>query len=356
MMREHGGYVHQAQRRWGSQLIAIAVVLVCGLSMITAIRSTDRAAAASLQRQKGIDIYTVGGDTATILTQAKLTFDYCKSLGANAVSLNFPFAVSGLTANDPHAIPGVTPSPDLLAQMIPLATADGLSVQLRPLLDESNLIHGWRGTLAPTQPSTWFSNYSAFLQPYLAMATASNVGSFYISSELDAMVSKYRSKWVSLVAQARQVFAGPIYAATSHQSFLPSTSVTEAYDDYDPAFVDDSASIGTLTRWLKKDLVADKVPGPPGALVLSEVGIAAAHGAYVWPYQFNFKPPVIRSIQSNWFTAMCNTMFDDHLGGIYFWVLFMSTFSPTEKDTSQTTGWVGTGGGAAIKACFARSS
>ncbi len=199
------------------------------------------------KRQKGIDIFTVGGDTATVLTQAKLTFDYCKSLGANAVSLNFPFAVSGLKANDPHAIPGVTPSPDLLAQMVPLAAADGLSVQLRPLLDESDLVGGWRGTLAPTDPTTWFANYWSFLEPYLAMAKSSSVGSVYISSELDTMVANYQKKWLKLVADARNVYSGPIYSATSHQAFLPATAVTEAYDDYDPAFVKDTASIATLT-------------------------------------------------------------------------------------------------------------
>ena len=356
MVTPHGIRVGGRRRSGAVRPISISLVALCVMTMLTVIGSSDRADAASGKRQKGIDIFTVGGDTATVLTQAKLTFDYCKSLGANAVSLNFPFAASGLKANDPHAIPGVTPSPDLLAQMVPLAAADGLSVHLRPLLDESDLVGGWRGTLAPTDPTTWFANYWSFLEPYLAMAKSSSVGSVYISSELDTMVANYQKKWLKLVADARNVYSGPIYSATSHQAFLPATAVTEAYDDYDPAFVKDTASIATLTTWLKKDLAADKIPGSASSLVLSEVGIAAASSAYLWPYQFNLKPPVIRSIQSNWFTAMCNTMVDDHLGGIYFWVLFMSTFSPTEKDTSLTTGWVGTGGGAAIKACFARAS
>ena len=314
-------------------------------------------AAGSSSRQEGIALYveTQGLTDQQVLDQARLTFAYCKSLGENAVALNFPFEVSSVKANDPRSIAGVTPSPELLGQLIALGATYGLSAQVRPLLIEANLIHSWRGLLAPTRPAVWFSNYWNFIQPYLQVAQSEAAGSFYISSELESLVATEKQRWVDLIKRARSVFSGPIYASTTVGLFLPVSSALASFDDYNRIDAGDSASIATVTHGIETNLASANIPGARSSLVLSEVGIAAARGAYRAPYDFGLAPPVVRSIQSRWFTAMCNTFWTDHLRGIYFWVLSLSSFSPSENDADSTTGWVGTASEAAIKACFSRS-
>jgi hypothetical protein len=42
--------------------------------------------------------------------------------------------------------------------------------------------------------------------------------------------------------------------------------------------------------------------------------------------------------------------------GIYFWVLYLAEFSPTENDSSLYPNWMDTPTATAIKSCFARGS
>jgi len=333
------------------------VVAIAGLVASSALLTSHRADATVVVKQKGVAIFTVDlGSAQKTLSQAALTYTYVKSLGANAVALNFPFQISGFDTNDPSAIPGITPSATLLGQLVALAKQDHLMVALRPLLAENTLGKHWRGQLAPTNITTWFTNYAAFLHPYLVMAKAQAANSFYISNEFDSLVSEYPTKWVSFVKQARTIYKGTIYSSTPHSKFIPVSSAAAAYDDYDSVFVPDSATVATLTTGLETDLSHDRIPGKLSNLVLSEVGIAGAHGAYVIPYNFGLGPTVIRPIQTNWFTAMCNLYFADHLAGIYFWMLNLATFSPTEDDSASPTNWVATPSEAAIKTCFARTA
>ena len=313
-------------------------------------------AGASPSQQRGIAIYVDVGqfDEATALDHAIATFDYAKRLHADSVQLSFPFEMTSWNSNDPHDTPSVTPMMTLLRKMVTLAADQGLSVELRPLLLESNLHPGasWRGEIQPSQPKVWFANYWTFLQPYLKLAANKGVASFYLESELDSMVTPALSqRWSHLSSEAAQIYPGQLVGSTSHTAYLFRHGIAQAYDDYDPTIQPDSASVATLTKSLENSLDYDAIPGMRSKLVLSEVGIPAVHHAYWQPWKFDVTGPIKPKVQVNWFTAMCHVVQAEHLAGLYFWDLDMGSFTTAGFPSDPAT-WVNTPGADAIKSCF----
>jgi hypothetical protein len=328
---------------------------VLAVSCLAGLALADQAGASPSQ-QRGIAIYVDVGqfDEATALDHATATFDYAKSLNANSVQLSFPFEMTSWASNDPHDTASVVPMATLLNKMVTLAEGNGLSVELRPLLLESNLPPGasWRGEIQPTQPKVWFANYWTFLQPYLTLARNDGVASFYLESELDSMVTPALSqRWSHLASEAAQIHPGKLVGSTSHTAYLFRHGIAQAYDDYDPTIQPDSASVATLTKSLENSLDYDAIPGKRSKLVLSEVGIPAVRHAYWQPWKFDVTGPIKRKVQVNWFTAMCDVAHAEHLAGIYYWDLDMGSSTPGGY-VSDPANWVNTKGANAITACF----
>src|SRR6185437_15432424 len=88
--------------------------------------------------QRGIDIdaYTYPGQN--IAQAAAADVAYIKHLHANAVSVSFPFFMSGPASSRVYGT-GATPTPRALAVLVSAARRAGLYVSIRPLLDETNL-------------------------------------------------------------------------------------------------------------------------------------------------------------------------------------------------------------------------
>ena len=140
--------------------------------------------------------------------------DSFRSLGANSIGITFPFYTDSISSNNFYAksVCGAgatyeTPPPSFIAQIVDIAHAAGLTVLLRPYLDQTNLVAtdllDWRGVLRPTDPRLWFSNYLAALAPYLAMAQAHGVEHFAISTELESMApNRYWSRTIAAVASS----------------------------------------------------------------------------------------------------------------------------------------------------------
>ncbi|MGO8876554.1 MAG: glycoside hydrolase family 113 [Acidimicrobiales bacterium] len=323
--------------------------------------STPQSAAAT--PQLGIDV-VVDNQSAFTTPQAMATakelFSYVKSLGGNAVSLNFPFYMTSQTSSDPSSGAG-TPSPARIADLAMLARGMGLQVQLRPYLSEADFPPPyWRGTIKPTDPAEWFARYWAFLRPYLVVAAPSGVSSFSIGIELDSMM-KYLNDWIPLVTQARATFPGTIIYSEHHVPPLETLPGTQlGWDAYTPIPLPSGAQ-PSAAAFTKGDLANYQQPGfqgTPGETTLEEVGIAAAAGANLTPWNVDIpaRTRVDRSLQVDWFTAACNAMWDLHMKGIYFWVLFLADYSPSENDTNSYTNWVDTPTATAIKSCFSRTS
>jgi hypothetical protein len=292
--------------------------------------------------QLGIDLDFYASPGANITPTARRDIAYIKSLHANAISVSFPFyssrtgAVLGPLAK--------TPSVAQLGTLVTMAESAELAVTVRPLLSQTALgkarVH-WR----PAQLAAWFSAYKHFLLPYAAMAQRDHVAVFVIGTELNSFANA--PEWAGLKAAVAAVYHGKLAFSNNWLGAKNTTAgVTEMTDAYEPVPLSDSASIpalvGAVTYWAQS---------LPYGSVLSEVGIAAQSGAYAHPWELgSAAAPIKPQIQANWFSAQCQAVLQDHLGGIYFWPLYFGQ-SLTGR-TDGPTAWAATPGATAIAKCF----
>ena len=119
-------------------------------------------------------------------------------------------------------------------------------------------------------------------------------------------------------------------------------------DAYAPVPLNDSAPVSALAG-----AVAYSVHALPSGNILSEVGIAAQSRAYAHPWEVGSKTaPIKPQIQANWFSAQCQAVAEDHLGGIYFWPLYFGQSLTVPDRADGPTAWVATPGATAIAKCF----
>lgn len=103
--------------------------------------------------------------------QARKHAEYLVGLGANSVSISFPFFTEGITSNE-VSDGAKTPSPERLQRVLKVFKDAGFRTTLRPIMDEASLNppDGWRGNIEPASRSAWFASYKQFLTPYLEVA------------------------------------------------------------------------------------------------------------------------------------------------------------------------------------------
>ena len=292
--------------------------------------------------QMGIDVDFYASPGANIESTARQDIAYIKSLHANAISISFPFnssktgAVLGPLAK--------TPSVAQLDTLITMAENADLAVTVRPLLSQAALgkarVH-WK----PTHLAAWFSAYQHFLLPYAAMAQRDHVAVFVLGTELNKFASA--PEWTTLKRAVAAVYHGKLAFSNNWLGMRNATAgLTEMIDAYEPVPLSDSASVSALAG-----AVSYWAHALPYGSVLSEVGIAAQSGAYAHPWELGSKAaPIKRQIQANWFSAQCQAVVKDQLGGIYFWPLYFGQSFPDK--TVGPTAWAGTPGANAIARCF----
>jgi hypothetical protein len=290
--------------------------------------------------QRGIDIdwYTYQGQA--VAADAMATVSYVRSLHANAISISFPFFMSGTRSGSVHAT-SATPSPAELATLITDAHEAGLYVSLRPLLDEKSLGRsrvGWR----PADQAAWFVSYRRFLAPYAAMAQRTGVQEFIIGTELNGF--NLSPRWAALDAFIRRQYHRTIACADNWDHLVTRGCAVreQTVDAYRPA---------TRPGWLQSWETWDRTL-PPG-IVETEVGIAAAQGAWTKPYKTAWPGRRLDpSVQSRWFTAACNAAARARLGGVFFWSVGVTGRQPTGPTLASEYAWPGGAGARAIAACF----
>jgi hypothetical protein len=292
-----------------------------------------------MQRGIDIDAYTYSGQD--VAAAARTDIAYVTSLHANAVLISFPFFVNGRNGSRVYAT-SATPTPDQIAVIVRDAQRAGLLVSLRPLLDQTS-IGTVRRRWAPVSPATWFRSYREFLIPYAEMASQLHIPLFIVGTELSRFSSS--GYWTALDADLRTRYHGTLGCVdnwdASHAAGNCGPGTEQLIDAYHP-----------LRPPLTSPWDAYDQSLPPGS-VEAEVGIAAAPDAFTQPYATHW--PITQldtEVQAQWFSAACHAAAAEHLGGIYFWSIGLSTqiSGPT---LAKQGNWAGGAGAAAISACFA---
>jgi hypothetical protein len=309
--------------------------------------------------QKGIDVFVQDFPSMTdaqVTAEGATTMAYIKGLGANIVSIGFPFFQATPTSNAVNAGFG-TPTPARLALLVAAAKAKGLQVEIRPLLDEVSLKPGWRGTIAPTSPSAWFASYQAFLAPYLTMAQANKITAVQISNELQSLDPS--PLWRGLLTAAKAIYKGE-FQFTSNQwpiGMVAPSGSTFGIDLYKSYNLPPTATVAQLQAAMAGAMKVYKTPTTYARTTLAEVGIMAQDGAYTYPANVKlFGPPAPQvlnpMIQVNWFKAACGLARADKMRGIFFWDLRLPG-DPTAQPNLPYPARFSTAAIAEIKACFA---
>lgn len=270
---------------------------------------------------------------------------WARSLGANSVLISFPLYTS---KSAPYA-GSATPPLAALREAVAAVRAQGLAVGVRPLLDEANIPPS-RTQFTPANVSTWLVDYARLIVPYAKQAQAAGAVRFYTGAELSKFA--HALGWAQVTTAVRKVFTGSLYFSanwvdSADTANLPASGgpgVIPAADAYQGMPVPISQFPAS---WIAKAAVL------PEGTVLAEVGIAARWGAQWQPYVWQpSDAPLYPQLQAAWFTAACDAVRADHLGGIYFWSVYVGQPLNVAPTPQTANSFVDSPGQTAIQSCF----
>lgn len=141
-------------------------------------------------------------------------FPKMAAMGITSVSVYVYLYVSDPTASDVHS--GLlTPTDDEITQLASAAQANGMTMQLQPVLLETQT-NTWRGTYVPSDVDAFFASYTPVVLHYADLASTIGASLFYVGSENNNIVG-HTALWQRLIAQVRQHFSGALsYMSTGY--------------------------------------------------------------------------------------------------------------------------------------------
>ncbi|MHC3473732.1 glycoside hydrolase family 113 [Streptomyces sp. 7R007] len=294
--------------------------------------------------QWGVQLYweeekTKRSDTF-IEKQASKHAKYLIGLGANSVSISFPFYIDSRTSNE-LSTGAKTPSPQRLERVLKVFKDAGFRTTLRPIMDEGTLKqnNGWRGNIEPASRSAWFVSYRKLLTPYLEAADEAQTNTFVIGTELNSLEGD--PNWEALVDSAEKTFSGEVSYDANWDNYVSGRINMPVnhlgVDAYFPVKVPDTAPVKDLIdgweKWLDK-----KATGPLPNILVAESGIGAMNGAYHAPGDFYARRTVNETVQANWYTAVCRVVQERRMQGVYWWSIHFDddpNTAPDDKTASR---------------------
>lgn len=282
------------------------------------------------------------------MEEAVETFQHLRSLGVNSVAITFPFFQAGWKANHVGTHEQLTPSIDELKELIHEARAADLSIMLRPILDEKNLLASgrWRGEIQPADPAAWFDSYRSLLLSYMELAETSGVEVFNIGTELNSLQNRYGDEWIRLIEDIREVFTGELIYSFNWNtvSEIQDVEFVELLDHvgidaYFPLDAPDHPSVEQLEaawqRWLNE--LNSQLDHE--SIIITEVGMIPVEGAHRQPYAWSIPNGKLDwQAQANYYEATYRVL-QPISTGLYWWCVSLDqspeeiNFSPLDSQT-----------------------
>lgn len=277
------------------------------------------------QFQSGVTLLLYGNDT-NYPQEAPVLLNRLALDGVNSLAIAFPLYQSSRTANDIHIDPLFTPSSPELQWILLQAHARGFTTLLRPFLDEAALgpLPHWRGDIAPSNPTAWFTAYDSIMVTYAALATQAQVNTLDLGTELHSMES-YASAWDSLVNNVRGVYKGDLtYSSNWSTTLSPALASHLAFvavDAYYPLTAVVKPSQSQLIQAWQAKAIPDLLSRSRAAhkpLVISEIGIIPFDGVLATPWFWTSSMAYDPAIQANYYVAACAAL-KSSVAGLYWW-------------------------------------
>ena len=308
--------------------------------------------------------YTPAPSNGYLVGHTSDVADLAVSLKANTVILDFPIFTSGYSSSsvyagvDPSNPMARTPTTSDVAAVVQILQSRGLSVSMRPLLDEEIMRPShWRGTIQPQNRAQWFKSYRATIKPYLQLSQQLGASGFTIQTELHSLNSD--PHWNSLISWASTIYSsGPLIWNPTMQTYFPGMithrGTSLSVDLYPSINLPDTATVGQLVAAWNHWWSSIASPALPSNTTIGEVHIGAQDGLYPMSYAWSGSGAFDQAIQANWFSAACQFSRQHHFAGIAFWNLALlnplpslTTPNPARPGDLQPMSF------AAIKSCFA---
>lgn len=264
-------------------------------------------------------------ETLFTFEQTKNPLDILKETGHNTISIVVTQYMERKDSVSINSVPQKSNTDSEIETLIRLAKSKGLRVFLKPHVDI--LDDTWRGEISPANLEEWFNNYTKFIVHYAEIAQRHGVECLILGTEFKTIQSsKYRDKWLKVIAEARKVFGGFLtYAANwddywevSFWDALNFVSI-DAYfplsNTRDPALEE---LVSGWEKWISKlALFSNEVKK---VIVFSELGYRSTDYAAREPWEYQTVRPFNGDLQKRCFQAALKALGNKKwFGGFLIW-------------------------------------
>lgn len=140
------------------------------------------------------------------LSTLQYKFDLMKSIGIHNIVL---LPQGNLATYTDTTITEDTISESTLETYIQSCQSAGFTVMLKCHIECKD--GTWRANIAPSDPTTFFTNYQAFIVKYATLAQKYSLPIFCLGEEMKSITtSTYQSNWQSIVNAVRGVYSGKL--------------------------------------------------------------------------------------------------------------------------------------------------
>ena len=218
-----------------------------------------------------------------------------------------------------------------------------MAVLVRPLLDDQAIQladhyrGAWRGTLAPTSVSTWFSTYQSVLQQFATLGPSAGLDALDIGTEFDSLEG-YTANWDAIINALRPNFSGPLTYSVNWDRSYPAFGFQLDFlgiDAFFPLNAPANASVAQLVQawqpWLAKVAQTRAAYGKP--LVFTEIAVPAVVAGWTQPWNWNSTLPISLESQRLYYQASCQAIRPLHIG-TYWWAYY--NLDPTASPSTDS--------------------
>jgi len=254
-----------------------------------------------------------------------------------------------ITANAMAPNTNQTPTDAAVTQAIQEFHNKGIKVMLKPHVDVDD--GNWRGNINPSNPDTWFANYTQFMVKYAQLAGSLGVEMICIGTEMKTVSgAANQARWYAVIDAIRAVYKGPLtYAANATSAGDEFTSVS-FWDRLDVIGLDcyfaltnhsDPSLAQLVAAWRgNKDhldivsAVTNFYNARQQPIIFTEIGYKSSAGANTEPWNFShvgaYDPTEQRNCIDAAFTVWSQS--SSWMRGFFWWAWPVPAPSATDTD------------------------
>ena len=256
----------------------------------------------------------------------KQSIDEIAAVGADTVKFVIDTRQENGSSSRIYLDMRMTPTPDMLADLIKHAKSRNLRVILMPIVLLDKPRGGeWRGQIKPESWNTWWESYREMLIHFSWIAQGNGVDVLVIGSELVSTEPK-TEEWRETIRKVREVFKGKLtYSANwDHYSGIEFWDQLDliGMNSYWTLGKDKNASVEEIkTSWtkIKKDVLGF-VAKKDKPLMFLEVGWCSMSNAATDPWDYTTGDPVDYDLQKRLYEGFFQSWYGEPLlGGFSIW-------------------------------------